>query len=55
MDVGGCARCGLDHAGLVFRALVQPAKVGLVTLTHWVPCPANGEPILAFVPRKRAA
>ena len=38
----GCARCGHNHLNLSFRPLLHPCG----NLTHWVPCPTNGEPIL---------
>lgn len=44
-----CARCGEDHATVEFERLARPIEVGEVTLTHWAPCPTNGEPILMQV------
>lgn len=55
MDVVGCARCrGDGHEGLTFAALDNPVEIegkdGMIVLTHWTPCPTNGQPILlAFV------
>ena len=46
-NVRGCARCGDNHELVGFRPLTNPC----VGLTHWAPCPTNGEPImLAIVP-----
>lgn len=52
----GCARCeGDGHDDLTFRRLTHPVVVqgppvcGEVELTHWCPCPTNGEPILMAV------
>lgn len=45
----GCARCyGDGHTDLFFRELTHPVQIGdgLGSLTHWAPCPTNGEPIL---------
>lgn len=44
----GCPRCTkAGHAGVVFRELARPMETpGLATLTHWAPCPTNGDPIL---------
>lgn len=47
-DLQGCARChGHGHRALTFRPLTHPyvEDSGLV-MTHWAPCPTNGEPIL---------
>ena len=38
----GCARCGQTHRDLSFHKLARPCG----DLTHWAPCPTNGEPIL---------
>jgi len=47
IDVNGCARChGDGHQLLTFTALTHPLEIGGETLTHWAPCPTNGEPIL---------
>ena len=47
-DVESCARCGGTHKGLEFRPLANPLQApgATTTMTHWVPCPINGEPIL---------
>lgn len=37
-----CARCGGDHHGIEWR----PLQRSIDDMTHWAPCPANGEPIL---------
>lgn len=45
----GCARCyGEGHTDLLFEPLTHPVDVNddLGPLTHWAPCPTNGEPIL---------
>lgn len=43
VDMKGCARCeGEGHPQIRFKKLTHP--VG--DLTHWAPCPTNGEPIL---------
>ncbi|MFL5312237.1 MAG: hypothetical protein ACJ79H_17530 [Myxococcales bacterium] len=42
-----CARCGGDHPDLTFKPLTIPIELGPPGgLTHWAPCPTNGEPIL---------
>lgn len=48
LDLVGCARCHSDgHLQLVFRALTYPVvEEDGTELTHWAPCPNNGEPIL---------
>lgn len=50
MDLVGCARChGDGHPGLRFEPLTFPVEMGLpgaAVMTHWAPCPTNGEPIL---------
>lgn len=47
LDLNGCARChGDGHPGLTFTPLIHPLQIAGETLTHWAPCPANGEPIL---------
>ena len=45
--VRNCARCGGEHM-VTFREFTNPLVVpgAPVELTHWAPCPANGEPIL---------
>lgn len=54
-SIVGCSRCyGEGHADLEFEELTYPveAKVVIegelvdVTMTHWAPCPTNGQPIL---------
>lgn len=44
----GCARCDGDgHDDLTFQHLTYPIEIDHGTLmTHWCPCPTNGEPIL---------
>ena len=42
-----CARCGLDHDDLTFRAFRQSPNQS--SYTHWVECPTTGEPILMEV------
>lgn len=37
-----CARCQKDHDKLEFEKLAHPIR----DLTHWAPCPTNGQPIL---------
>jgi hypothetical protein len=50
VDLNGCARCAGDgHPRLEFTPLTHPLEVGGVTLTHWAPCPTNGEPILMLL------
>lgn len=47
-DQKGCARCGADeHLALVYKPFTQFIDFddGFV-VTHWAPCPTNGEPIL---------
>jgi DNA-directed RNA polymerase subunit RPC12/RpoP len=41
-DIENCARCGHDHAGIVFLAFVKPID----EWTHWAACPNCGDPIL---------
>lgn len=48
-NIVGCARCGGDgHEGLTFSPLDHPVELadGTPALTHWCPCPTNGQPIL---------
>lgn len=47
-SIVGCARChGEGHEALTFEPLAHPVPVnGGMDLTHWAPCPTNGEPIL---------
>lgn len=40
--VRSCARCGEDHPDWDFQRFTRPCQ----DLTHWAPCPTNGEPIL---------
>lgn len=53
----GCARCHGGHESVTFRRLTYPFRVYVtdnddgsvladVEMTHWAPCPTNGEPIL---------
>ena len=44
-SIVGCARCGGTHGQIEFRKLTQPCG----DLTHWAPCPTNGEPILMLI------
>lgn len=48
--ITGCARCGGNHPGpLEARKLARafaPPEAGGITWSHWLSCPANGEPIL---------
>lgn len=47
VDVGSCARCGLDHPKLEFKPLTNPVQDSDGTLWNWwTLCPINGEPIL---------
>lgn len=51
VDLNGCARCDADgHTELTFTPLTNPVAVDDTNpehdLTHWAPCPTNGEPIL---------
>ena len=46
----GCARCGRVHRNLSFATLTQPCGL----LTHWAPCPTNGEPILLAITANNA-
>ncbi len=46
-DLVGCARChGDGHPGIEFKLLTFPVEIESTTMTHWAPCPTNGEPIL---------
>lgn len=49
----GCAACGMDHGEITFKKLSMPrdfeGKDGVITFTHWAPCPNNGEPILMML------
>lgn len=54
-DIKGCAACrGEGHQNITFTPLTHERhyKVKLdgewyeTTVTHWAPCPTNGEPIL---------
>lgn len=54
----GCARCGGDgHVRLTFQSLTIPHECAPgEVMTHWAPCPTNGEPILlGFVERGAAS
>jgi hypothetical protein len=44
--VNGCSRCLGDHGELEFEELDHPIDAGTVELTHWAPCPTNGQPML---------
>lgn len=53
----GCARCdGEGHDQITFYPLthpVDPSESGCdKQITHWAPCPTNGEPILMVVTEK---
>jgi len=48
VTVRDCARCGGTHSDLTFRKFSRPAG-GSDEWTHWVPCPATGEPIIMQV------
>lgn len=53
LDQQGCARCTADsHDGMTFLPLTYPIRLGGEKLTHWAPCPTNGEPILLLVSEK---
>jgi hypothetical protein len=57
IDQAGCARChGDGHKQITFKRLTHPlVEEGGLQLTHWAPCPTNGEPILlAVVPKAEA-
>lgn len=41
-SIKGCARCGGDHFNVIFSKLTHPVD----ELTHFAPCPTNGQPIL---------
>lgn len=46
----GCARCGGEHEGVVYMPLERPARLSdEVVVSHWAPCPTNGEPILMLI------
>jgi hypothetical protein len=47
----GCSRCdAIGHANVTFQPMARPMElVGSPPLTHWAPCPTNGDPILMFV------
>lgn len=51
IDLKGCARCEGHHVQLTFQPLTHPVNVytGQRPLTHWAPCPTNGEPILLVI------
>lgn len=47
VDLNGCERChGDGHPGITFTPLTHPVEIGDTKITHWTPCPTNGEPIL---------
>lgn len=47
IDINGCARChGEGHERVEFKPLAHPVPSVYGPLTHWAPCPTNGEPIL---------
>jgi hypothetical protein len=56
IDQKGCARChGEGHPQLTFSKLTHPlVEESGLELTHWAPCPTNGEPILLAVVRPSA-
>lgn len=37
-----CARCGQNHANIVFKKLLRPCE----HMTYWASCPQTGEPIM---------
>lgn len=45
----GCARCELDHDEVIFKPLTHIIPYFGGPLTHWAPCPTNGQPILMKV------
>lgn len=46
-DLDGCARCGLNHTGLVWVPFSRPPTgPDGVVWTHWAICPVSGDPIL---------
>lgn len=49
--IDNCARCGDDHADVVFKKLRRPIEDadGNTLYTHWAPCPYTCEPILMRV------
>lgn len=49
--LNGCARChGEGHDDLTFEPLIHPFEVDeKIIVTHWAPCPTNGQPILLSV------
>lgn len=52
-DQIGCARCdGEGHPQITFQPLTHPLELGEFKLTHWAPCPTNGEPILMMTSEK---
>jgi len=46
VEVDGCARCHGEHGEIDFLELTNPIDVGDAMMTHWAPCPTNGQPIL---------
>lgn len=46
-----CARCGGTHDNIRFRPLTRALGIpeAGITLTHWLSCPTNGEPVLARI------
>jgi hypothetical protein len=48
MRVIGCARCGGEH-DVEPERLERPIKAADIEITHWSPCPNNGQPILIQV------
>jgi hypothetical protein len=51
-SIKGCARChGDGHEGLTFKPLTFPLELedGEPPMTHWCPCPRNGEPIMLCI------
>jgi hypothetical protein len=48
-SIKNCARCGGDHQDLVAERLARPMappEAAPVTWAYWIPCPANGQPIM---------
>lgn len=41
-----CARCGMNHAELIFREFKHPVVENRLTYRWWASCPMTDEPIL---------
>lgn len=53
-SIEGCARCGENHTDVLFKRMYRPVQIessyaGLLLLTHFAPCPNNGDPILLMI------